>query len=303
MLDFIVYTHDLSGLNYALTIGAITIAFRTALVPLFISAQRNSSRMGHVKPELDVLKAKVDNLDPNDLQGQQRYAKEMQALFKKFDVNPLKALSLPLIQMPVFMSMFFALRKMPDIYPEKLVDGGILWFMDLNAPDPYYVLPALSGLTFVVMMELGKEQMLANAPEQGQLMLNFFRGMALLIVPVATTFPTAVLCYWTANNTFSLLQSVAFQQDSVRNMCGIWKPPKPVPGATKQKGMVEMFQETLAKQRKDQEKSVKERIEMHNAAIDKNKSANNTNSSVGSARNSNKGTGRKRNTGRRGSKK
>mmetsp|Transcript_6029 Transcript_6029/g.9050 ORF Transcript_6029/g.9050 Transcript_6029/m.9050 type:complete len:499 (+) Transcript_6029:728-2224(+) len=272
MIDLINYTHDISGLNYALTISAMTLAFRVIMVPLFIKAQRNSSRMAHVKPELDVLKEKVDALDPKDLKGQQRYAKEMQKLFQKYDVNPLRALALPFIQMPVFMSMFFALRKMPDVFPDKLVDGGILWFVDLNAPDPYYVLPIMSGATFLVMMELGKKQMLASSPEHGELMLNFFRGMSLLIIPVSTTFPTAVLCYWTANNSFSLVQSVALQNDSVKKMCGIWEMPKPVPGMeTNQKGIMDMFQDSLEKQRKAQADKVKERIEMHNAAIEKKK--------------------------------
>merc|ERR1719330_1168381 len=101
-------------------------------------------------------------------------------------------------------------------------------------------------------------------------MLNFFRGMSLLIIPVSTTFPTAVLCYWTANNSFSLVQSVALQNDSVKKMCGIWEMPKPVPGMeTNQKGIMDMFQDSLEKQRKAQADKVKGRIEMHNAAIEK----------------------------------
>ncbi len=164
---------------------------------------------------------------------------------------------------------------MPDVYPDKLVDGGMLWFVDLNAPDPLYVMPALSGLTFLAMMEMGKKQMLANMPEQGPLVLNFFRAMALVIVPISTQFPTAVLCYWTANNTFSLVQTAAFQNASVKSMCGIWDPPKPVPGArnaAQNKGMIEMIQDSIKNKREEGSKvNVKERIEMHNAAIEKNK--------------------------------
>lgn len=272
MVDFIVYVHDASGLNYALTIGAITLAFRSLMFPMFIKAQQNSSRMAHVKPEMDVLKAKIDRLDPKDIQKQQEYAKEMQRLFKKYDVNPLRALIIPFIQMPVFMSMFFALKKMPDIFPDELSSGGILWFTDLTAPDPYYALPIFSGVSFLAMMELSKKSMLASSPEQGQMMLNFFRGMAFIIVPVSMYFPTAVLCYWTVNNTFSLGQSALFNNPTIRKQMGIWEAPKPVPGAPPPKGMFDMIQDSMNNKRKEgNETNLKQRIELHNAAVDERK--------------------------------
>ena len=270
MVDFIMFTHEMTGLNYAMTIGAITLGFRSLMVPLFLKAQQNSSRMAHVKPEMDVLKAKIDRLDPKDIQGQQEYAKEMQKLFRKYDVNPLKSLILPFIQMPVFMSMFFALRKMPDIFPDELKDGGILWFTDLTAPDPYYALPIFSGVSFLAMMELSKKSMMASSPQQGQMMLNFFRGMGVLIVPFSMYFPTAVLTYWTVNNTFSLVQSAIFNNPTMRKQLGIWEAPKPVPGAPPPKGMMEMIQDSMNNKRKEgTETNIKQRIEIHNAAVDK----------------------------------
>lgn len=240
------------------------------MLPIFIKAQQNSSRMAHVKPEMDVLKAKIDRTDAKDLQLQQQQAQEMRDLFRKYDVNPLKALALPFVQMPIFMSMFFALKKMPEFFPTELSTGGILWFTDLTAPDPYYALPILSGVTFLAMMEMGKKQMTASAPEQGQMMLNFMRGMAVMIVPISMYFPTAVLCYWTANNSFSFAQSAAFQNPSIRKSLGIWDLPKPVPGAPKAKGMIEMMGDfTKNKTKEGENLNLTERIEMHNAAINK----------------------------------
>ena len=275
MVDFIIYAHDMSGLNYALTIGAITLSFRTLMLPMFIKAQQNSARMAHVKPEMDVIKAKVDRLDPKDIQKQQEYAKEMQRLFQKFDVNPFRSILLPFVQMPVFMSIFFALRKMPDYFPEELSTGGILWFTDLTAPDPYYALPIFSGISFLAMMEISKKSMLASSPEHGKMLLTFFRGMAVLIIPFSAYFPTAVLTYWTVNNTFSFVQSAAFNNESMRRKLGIWDLPKPVPGAAPSKGMIEMIQDTMNSSRKDgNQNNLKERIELHNAAVDAKKKKN-----------------------------
>jgi len=272
MLDFIVYAHGMSGANYAITIGAITLAFRTFMFPMFVKSQRNSSRMAHLKPEMDVLKERIDQLDPKDLQLQQEYAKKMQALFRKYDVNPLGSLVIPLVQMPVFMSMFFALRKMPDYFSTELSDGGILWFTDLAAPDPYMILPVTSALTFLLMMEMGKEQMLATSPQQGKLMLTFFRSIAVVMIPLTMNFSSAVFCYWTVNNTFSFAQSALFKSASVRKSLGIWDTPKPVPGAPKPKGINEMLQDFMQNKTKDSgDANLKERIEAHNAMIEQKK--------------------------------
>jgi YidC/Oxa1 family membrane protein insertase len=270
MLDLIMFTQETSGLNFALTIGAITFTFRSLMFPLFVKAQKNSSRMAHMKPEMDVLKSKIDRLDSKDIQEQQKYARAMQDLFKKYDVHPLRAIAFPFIQMPVFMSMFFALKKMPDYFSEELSTGGILWFTDLSQPDPYYILPTLSGLTFLAMMEMGKKQMVASMPEQGNVMLNFFRGMAVMIVPISAYFPACILCYWTVNNTFSFVQSAVMKSPTVRDSFGIWEPPKPVPGAPKPKGVFDMMKNSMENKKKEgSDMNLKERMEMHNAAIDK----------------------------------
>lgn len=270
ILDLIIQLHDASGLNYALTIGALTLAFRTVMLPLFIKAQQNSSRLAHLKPEMDVLQEKMKLLNPNDLEGQQKIAKQVQALFQKYDCNPLKSLMILPIQMPVFMGTFFALKQFPDIFPEKLVDSGILWFTDLSVPDPYGILPISSALSFLAMMEMGKKQMMATNPAQGKAMLNFFRGVAVIMIPATWNFPAVIFCYWTANNVFSMVQSAAFNSASIRKTLGIWDPPKPVPGAPPPKGMKELFDDMMKKRREESQKSsIEDRIKMRNAAIDK----------------------------------
>ena len=85
-------------------------------------------------PELDALKATIDAGDPKDSAANALNAQKMQTLFQKYKRNPLKAIVAPLAQAPVFISMFFALQKVPDVYPNQLADSGALWFMDLTEP-------------------------------------------------------------------------------------------------------------------------------------------------------------------------
>lgn len=79
------------------------------------------------------------------------------------------------MQFPTFMSMFFALRKMPDIYPEDLANGGLLWFTDLSAPDPYLVMPFISAGSFLLMIEMTKDNMIATNPAQGRVLLQVLK--------------------------------------------------------------------------------------------------------------------------------
>jgi len=268
-IDFLLYLQGVSGYSYAVTIASVTLALRVAMIPIFVSAQKNSSRMAHVKPEMDILKTKLDAADSYDTTVQQQHAKQMRDLFAKYECNPLKAVVVPLVQAPVFMSMFFALRKMPDVVPDELTNGGILWFMDLNAPDPYVVLPVLSAASFWLMMEASKKQMLASNPDQGMMLLTFFRGLAVIMIPMTINFSSAIFCYWTTNNAFSLGQSLMFQNKVVRKQLGIWDPPAPVPGAPPPKGIIKTIQDSLNNRTvKGEKKNAKEKIRMHNATID-----------------------------------
>jgi len=197
---------------------------------------------------------------------------KMKELFKKYDCNPMKALALPLLQAPIFMSFFFGLRKMPDYFHEQLSTGGILWFTDLSVPDPLYIMPVVSAASFVLMVELGKEQMLASNAQQGQTMLTVFRGLGVIMVPLTLNFSSAVFCYWVTNNSLSLLQSMAFQRKSIRKALGIWELPKPTPGAPPPKSIVETLQEVMqSTKNKNSKKNEINRIKEHNEIIENRK--------------------------------
>jgi len=237
------------------------MAIRTALVPLYIKSQKNASRVAHMKPEMEALKAKYDKLGGTkiDIAQQQQMNAEMFALFKKFECNPMFGFVLPLAQAPVFISMFFALQKMPLYFSETMSHGGAFWFPDLTVPDPMYALPVVSSAIFIATIELGKKNMAATSnPAQANMMLTVFRGLGLLMIPITINFPSAVLCYWVTNNTYTFFLSAAFQQKVLRDAVGIWEMPKPVPGAPAEKGLQEMLKEAIAKNHQIAEMSEKE---------------------------------------------
>lgn len=228
MIDLINTLHSISGQPYAITIAVTTIFIRFLALPLFISAQKNSSRLAHMRPELEMLKEKIDAAMTKNNINQIQYTNQMRELFVRYNCNPLKSLIVPLVQIPVFMSMFFALRKMPDYFPTELSKGGVLWFPNLILPDSTLVLPLLSASSFLVMVELNKEQMITANAKQGQILINVFRGLAVLMVPITMNFSSSMFCYWVTNNTYSIIQSLFFKSSKVRSYLDIWDLPKSV---------------------------------------------------------------------------
>lgn len=257
---------------YAYAIGVTTLVARALLLPLFVKGQVNSSRMAHMQPELKVMKDQLEAQGGTkvDQQTQIRYQNEVKALFRKYQCNPLMSLAAPLVTAPVFMSMFFAMRNAPDIFPALLSNGGLLWFTDLNAPDPYCILPVFSACTFLAMTEVGKEQMMASDPARGRIFVNVFRGLAVIMVPLTMNFNSATFVYWSVNNTWSFLQALVLKQPSVRKAFGIWDPPKPVPG--QEAGNIFDELKKLTQNKKEEPNALAaDRVKAHNEIIEQQK--------------------------------
>lgn len=151
ILDFL---HQ-SGVPWWAAIAGVTIALRLAMFPLVIKLQANAVRMNNIRPELEKLTEKIKQHKQagNDLLANQVLA-EMQHLYAKNNCHPVKMLGMPLIQVPVFISFFLALRRMAGVPLESMKDGGLWWFTDLTVPDPLYILPLLGCASFMGILEV-----------------------------------------------------------------------------------------------------------------------------------------------------
>lgn len=180
--------HISTGLPWWATIAATTVAIRTMLVPFIVKLQGNTARLHNVKPQLERL---TENMklakESNDTAALARFSAQTQELFAKNDCNPIKSLILPLIQAPVMISFYLALRDMANLPVPQFQDGGLAWFTDLTIADPSYVLPVASSLGFLAIMELGSE---AGGVAQPKMMKNVMRVMAVAMVPLTMNFPS-----------------------------------------------------------------------------------------------------------------
>ncbi|KAI9304383.1 60Kd inner membrane protein-domain-containing protein [Cunninghamella echinulata] len=250
------YVHVIGGLPWWGSIALATVLVRTALLPLIIKLQRNNARLMNINPEVTRI---MNNLKTAQAEGDAvaigKYTNEIRDLFTKNECHPTKSLGLPLIQMPVMISFFMALRAMAELPVPGLTDGGMGWFTDLSAKDPYYVLPAVSALGMLAVLEAGTEAGAATPQTKG--MKNFMRGVTILMVPFTAWMPSGVFVYWITSNIYSLAQVMALKNPSIRKSLNI--PPLVKPAKELQKDS-KGFMENFKDQQKLYEKKEKDRV-------------------------------------------
>lgn len=187
VMYFVDYVHTLIGIPYWEAIVLVTIMLRVMLLPVAIKTIRNAAAMAAIRPLSQQLQ---DNMlkDPNrdDPNVKLRYQKEMTELFIKNKINPIHFVMMPLIQIPLFLTFFMALRDMSEFYP-GLSSGGILWFHDLTVADPYYILPFLNMLSFLYMIEIGADGMAAD--DNMNKVKWVLRGVGLMTFPITMAIP------------------------------------------------------------------------------------------------------------------
>lgn len=219
------WIHLTTGLPWWGSIIACTFVLRMALFPIAVKLQGNAARMNNIRPEMDRILAKIKQHQQmgNGILAAQESARLM-TLYKEHKCNPLKMMIMPFLQIPIFISFFIAVRRMATAPVESMKSGGALWFTDLTIPDPYYVLPFASCLSFLITIEMGGEAGVTNP--QVEKMKIMFRAMAILLIPVTATFPSGLFMYWLTASLFSMGQILLLKVPSVRSSFGIPKVVK-----------------------------------------------------------------------------
>ncbi len=137
MVAFLLAVHGVLP-NWGVAIIVLTITARTLLFPLSWPSIKSMVKMRELKPELDALNAKYKD------DAQAKGLAQME-LWRKHNVNPIKGCLPQLASMPVWFALYTTLETAVELYHIPF-----LWFPDLSAPDPYYILPfVIGGVSFV----------------------------------------------------------------------------------------------------------------------------------------------------------
>lgn len=228
--------HLATDLPYYQSILLLAVILRVFMFPFTIQGLQMTAKMQHVKPHLDKINVRM-LADPLKVQNKAEYDKEIKDLFAKHEVNPIKPLVVPLLQVPVFMSMFFALREMGDYFP-NYASGGVKWFVDLSAADPTMTLPIVNACLFLTMIELGGENGEMQNTAQHKMMRNVFRFMGLAMIPFTMNMPSGLFVYWLGNGSLSLAQIIALKNPNIKAALNIPMPPPPPAPMTEEEAAV-----------------------------------------------------------------
>lgn len=225
-----------TGLPWAVGIVLTTCALRLAVFPLVVQSMRNNVRLMNIQPEVQVHTERMRACtNAGDKDGANQAIERLQQLFATNHCHPLRSLVPALVQMPVFISFFLAIRKMAELPVESLKHGGYLWFTDLTVADPTYALPAIATLTMVATLELGSEGLKQTKPAMKML----FRVLPFVLLPVTVGFPAGMFMYWITANTFSLSQLIVLRVPALRSLLKIPTPNTVAPAAESNQSFVE----------------------------------------------------------------
>lgn len=155
--DALEVIHVNAGLPWWGTIALAAGAMRLALFPLVARMNGNNARMQVIAPQQQLIMTKIQDASKRgDQAAQMIYSQELRKLWQKNDCSPFRTMLLPLVQVPLFMTFFFAIRGMTSLPVPQLKEGGLLWFTDLVAADPYYILPTTSMLLTLAVIEVSE---------------------------------------------------------------------------------------------------------------------------------------------------
>ena len=195
MLEALKFFNSLCG-NWGLAIILLTVAVKTALYPLTLQSTKQMEAMQRLQPKLKDLQEKLKD-KPNDLQ------KETMVLYKREGVNPLGGCMPMLLQIPIFLALFFALTgtEFKKILAEAGGYSQFLWITNLALPDPTMILVILIALsTFWTSFTMP-----GGAGKQQKSMLYI---MPAFIAFVSMPFPAGVQIYWVAQNLLTVAQQL-----------------------------------------------------------------------------------------------
>lgn len=184
VLDYIYqYTN-----NWGWAIVLVTLLLKIVFYKLSAAGYRSMANMRKVQPRLISIRDRYKN-------DRARLNQAMMDLYKEEKINPLGGCFPILIQIPVFISLYWVLLESVELRQADFV----LWIDDLSIPDPFFVLPLLMGITMYIQQKLNPAPM---DPVQAKVMS---------VLPFVFTiffafFPSGLVLYWVVNNALSIAQ-------------------------------------------------------------------------------------------------
>ena len=184
--------------NYGLTIIVLTILVRLVTAPLTTKQMKSMERMRALQPKLNELKEKHGD-------DKQKQSEAMMSLYKQEGVNPLGGCLPMLLQLPVFIGLFYSLRSSIQLRQAPFFG----WIDDLSAPDTLFEIPGLGLPLRVLPLVMGASMLVQQKITPAQSMDPAQQKMMTIVMPIMMTvlfyqFPSGLVLYWMVSNVLAI---------------------------------------------------------------------------------------------------
>ena len=174
--------------NWGVAIILLTVLIKASFYKLSAASYRSMANMRRVQPKMmDIREQYADD--------KQKQSQAMMELYRKEKINPLGGCLPILVQMPVFIGLYWMLMESVELRHAPFV----LWIEDLSVMDPYFVLPLLMGASMWFMQKL-------NPPPPDPMQAKIMQWMPIVFTFFFLWFPAGLVLYWLVNNLLSIAQ-------------------------------------------------------------------------------------------------
>ncbi len=182
------FIHDYVG-NWGFSIIVITFIVRGIMYPLTKAQYTSMAKMRLLQPKLAAMRERIGD-------DKQRMSQEMMAMYKAEKVNPLGGCLPLVIQMPIFLALYYMLMGSVELRHAPFIG----WIQDLSAQDPYYILPVLMGVTMFVIQKMSPTAV--TDPMQQKIMTY----MPVVFTIFFLWFPSGLVLYYIVSNLVTIIQ-------------------------------------------------------------------------------------------------
>lgn len=179
--------------NFGVAIILLTVVIRVLFLPLSAKQYRSQAKMKKLQPKVEQLKARYGD-------DKQKFVQAQMELWKKEQVNPFSGCLPVLLQMPVFLGIFWVLNESVELRQAPF----ILWYRDLSMMDSYFLLPLLLGGAYYL------QQHMTPMPTTDPMQAKVMKWMPVLFTGFFLWFPAGLVLYYLVNALLGILQQWYF---------------------------------------------------------------------------------------------
>ncbi len=179
--------HGILG-NWGWSIIMLTLLIKLAFFKLSEASYKSMANMRKVSPRMTALKERFGD-------DKEQLNKAMMELYKKEKINPLGGCLPILVQIPVFIALYWVLMESVELRQAPFM----FWIKDLSVKDPYYVLPLIMGASMFIQQKL-------NPPPPDPMQAKLMMALPFVFTILFLSFPAGLVLYWVVNNVLSITQ-------------------------------------------------------------------------------------------------